>query len=302
MHRGRRVVVVTPAGRRRYMELLVPQLLAYRDVVDEYRIWINTANRADIEYFEALAAEHPGFVTLARLPPGVPVRGNLTICHFFRACVDPDTVYVRFDDDVVLLDTLDAFRAFLDFRIDHPQLFLVYGTVLNNAVVAHVQQRFGLAPLDRGAVGYGCMDAVGWKCPKFAEGAHRHVLGVLAANGGKLEGFRMPNWLLFHYERVSINCISWLGEEFAKFGGVIERDEEKWLSVIKPRQLSKPNCIFGGYVVVHYAFAPQRAHLEATDVLAQYYALLGKEPPPPPEPDKPGVQVPRHRPVPRMAR
>lgn len=272
MYRERRVVVVTPAGRRRYLELLVPQVLALRGVVDEYRLWLNTTDAEDVAYCERLAAEHPDFITLARLPPGIAWEGNYSIHHFFRDCVDPGAVYVRLDDDVVLLDTPDAFRALLDFRLDHPELFLVYGCILNNAVITHLQQRMMRFGTELGRCGYACMDEVGWSSPQFAERLHRAVLRRLD-DGCGLEAFRMPPWRL-HYpdERVSINCISWLGEEFATFGGAVGRDEEQWLAVDRPRACGKPNGVFGGFVCVHYAFHPQRAHLDATDILHAYRA------------------------------
>lgn len=265
MYRGHRIVVVTPAGRQRYMELLFAQLLGYREVVDEYCIWKNTTHAGDIAYFASLAAEHPGFVTVHSLPAGVRVNNNSTICHFFRRCTDPNTVYVRYDDDVVLLDTLDAFKAMLDFRIDHPEYFLVYATIMNNAIVSHLQQRYGALESCTRLASYTCMDKVAWKCPHYAERVHRQVLSL-----PDLSGFRMPNWKLFYNERVSINCISWLGSEFAAFNGAVGRDEEQWLSVEKPKQLKKQNCIFGGYVVVHYAYGPQRQLLDKTNILQQY--------------------------------
>lgn len=280
MFREHRVVVVTPAGRRRYLELLAPQVLGLRGVVDEYRLWLNTTDADDLAYCERLAAEHPGFVTLQRLPPGARVDGNMSIHHFFAECADPGTVYVRLDDDVVLLDSRDAFEALLAFRLDHPEFFLVYGCVLNNAVITHVQQRMMRLGTEAGLCGYACMDATGWSSPPFAEHLHRRVLRALAAaaaaaDPAPLAGFRMPPWRLhFGDERVSINCISWLGAEFAAFGGAVGRDEELWLSVQKPAMLGKCNCIFGGFACVHYAFYPQRPHLDATDVLDGYRAWL----------------------------
>lgn len=266
MYREHRVVVVTPAGRERYMRLLFAQLLGYRPVVDEYRIWQNTAQPSDIAYFQSLAAAHPDFVTVDAPPPGVRRFDNSTIHHFFASCCDPDTIYVRFDDDVVQLDTPDAFAAFLDFRIDHPEYFLTYATILNNAVIAHILQRHGTIHADPAQlVGYACVDDVGWRDPSFAERLHRQILAR-----PDLTAFRMPNWILHHYERVSINCISWRGAEFAAFGGEVGPDEEPWLSHTKPAQLGKPCCIFGGYAVVHYAFHPQRGLLDTTDILERY--------------------------------
>ncbi len=274
MYREHRVVVVTPAGRRRYLELLVPQLLAFRGVVDEYRLWLNTDDVDDLAYCRRLAETHPDFITVDSLPEGVRVEGNMSIHHFFKKCVDPGTVYVRMDDDVIMVDTLDAFKAMLDFRLDHPEFFLVYGCVLNNAVVTHIQQRLMRFGTDDGLCGYACMDPVGWESPAFAERMHRTILTTLATSpttAPPLAAFRMPPWRL-HYpaERVSINCISWLGSEFAIFGGAVGRDEERWLSVDKPLMTNTCNCIFGGFVCVHYAFYPQRPHLDATNILEEY--------------------------------
>src|SRR6185312_15673304 len=121
MFEGYRVVAVTPAGRRRYMELLVPQILA-SNLVDRYDIWVNTADPADIAFFEGLAAKYDR-VRLVPQPdgkaPGVPA-----IHGFHRLAMDVDTIYVRFDDDIVWLEP-GFFEALLRFRVDHPHYFLV---------------------------------------------------------------------------------------------------------------------------------------------------------------------------------
>ena len=44
-----RIVVVTPAGRRRYLEILFRYILKLRPIMDEYRLWVNTENNEDIE-------------------------------------------------------------------------------------------------------------------------------------------------------------------------------------------------------------------------------------------------------------
>ena len=54
MFDGYRVVCVTPAGRRRYMKLLAPLVLAC-DLVDRYDIWVNTSDAGDLAFFEGLA-------------------------------------------------------------------------------------------------------------------------------------------------------------------------------------------------------------------------------------------------------
>ena len=257
-----RVVVVTPAGRKRYLKLLIPQILGLRPYVDEYRLWANTTHPEDLEYMKEIEAQYPDFIKIDRLT--VPHDHSASICSFFKNCVDNNTVYVRFDDDIVLIDESKAFVEFVKFRIDHPEYFLIYGNIMNNAVLTHIHQRHGSLNLQGGISGYLCMDDIGWRNPLFAEQVHRQVLSK------SLDDFRMNNWILYHYERVSINCISWLGSEFAEFNGIVGRDEEHWLSIDKPKSLQKMNCIFGGFVCVHYAFHTQRDWLDRTDILESY--------------------------------
>ena len=56
-----RVVSVTPAGRRRYIEILVPHLLRQRHVIQEHHWWLNTNVAEDIAYIHQLCADHPDF-------------------------------------------------------------------------------------------------------------------------------------------------------------------------------------------------------------------------------------------------
>jgi hypothetical protein len=276
MHKDWRVVVVTPAGRRQYLELLVPQVLRYMraGVVDEYHLWANTTNADDLAYMEALERKHAGRIRLLR--PEIPMDGSLSIHHFFRRARDTGTLYVRFDDDIILLDSLRAFRSFLDFRLANRGHFLVYGNILNNAVCAHILQRQGKLSLAYGRAGYECMDAVGWRSPDFAKGLHGKVLARLATDGS-LAAFRYSDqWLLHYHERVSINCLAWVGDDFDRLcGGEVGRDEEQELSVEMPKRLGLHNAIYGGFCVVHYAFYTQRQGLDADNFLDKYREAMG---------------------------
>jgi hypothetical protein len=265
-----KVVVVTPAGRKRYLELLIPQIVALKPYVDEYRLWANTTDEEDLKYMEEVAQQYPEFVVVE--PLTVKHDGSMSIYSFFKNCVDEDTVYVRFDDDVILIDSPSAFTDLVRFRIANPQYFLVYGNIMNNAISSHIHQRLGNLNLDAGVAAYKCTDELGWNNPRFAANVHLQVLD------GPLSRFHFAGkWDLFDYERVSINCISWLGSNFAKFDGVVGFDEEQWLSVDKPKESQQMNCIFGGFVCVHYAFYTQRAYMDKTDVLNLYKERIGSD-------------------------
>lgn len=272
-------VVVTPAGRRRYVELLYRHLASQRPTgaFDRWQIWLNTTDAEDLAYLRGLARAHPDWIDARELT--VPHDGSLSIWSFFAGACERGTTYLRFDDDIVWMEP-GFVDAVMTYREAHRDPFLVYGATVNNAVVSHLFQRFGAVGTAHGQAGYACMDDVGWNNGPFAEELHRAFLAALAS--GDLGGWRFPAWTLRDYERASINCISWLGDDFAEFGGRVGNDEELWLSIEKPRELRRPNVIAGGKLCVHFAFYTQRPTLDPTSILESYAALAPPAPPPAP--------------------
>ena len=270
-YRNFKIIVVTPAGRRRYMELLLPQLIKYIEagVVDEYHMWKNTTNQEDINWMYSKQSN-----TVKVIESDIPVDGNWSIHDFFKRCIDDKTIYIRFDDDVVLLDSVEAFKSYLDFRIDNPEYFMIYPTILNNAVISHILQRTGKISLRQGIAGYLCTDSIGWSDPNFAANIHDEVLEKLNS-GNTLEYFHMNDWKLYYNERVSINGLAWIGSDFrALCNGIVGRDEELELSVEMPKRLGKINCIYGGFAIVHYAFFTQRERIDSSGYLDKYVDIL----------------------------
>ena len=261
MYRDHRIVVVTPAAERRFLEVLVPQVMKYFPIVDEYQLWVNTNDGDDLDYMKSLADVQPG-IRLKLLPNGRQCSGT-----FFRECTDADAVYVRIDEGIVMLDTIRAFEAFLDHRIDHPEYFVVYANVLNNAIVTHLQQRHGNFSLEKGLVGYERMDPLGWHDGAFAVDVHRTILSRVDEDGDLSAFHFCPEWRLANFERVGINCISWLG---SCFDGDIGPDDELWIACLKPRGTNRINTVFGGFCAVYLASRPQRASVEAAGILECY--------------------------------
>ena len=85
MYKGYKIVCVTPAGRRRYMRLLAPQILA-SPLVDRYDVWVNTKAPRDIAFFDALAKIDPR-VRLVAQPDGI-VDEYRSIGAFHRLATD----------------------------------------------------------------------------------------------------------------------------------------------------------------------------------------------------------------------
>lgn len=267
MLNGFRIVCVTPAGRRRYMRLLVPQILS-EDIVDEYQIWMNTEDRYDLLFLNELA-QIPK-VKLVPQPRGV-VDGAFTICEFFAGCIERDTIYIRLDDDIVWIEP-GSIRTLAEARIRDTDSFLVSAAVINNAVFTNIFQVLGLYD-DRQYVHAHAFDDVGWKSGAFAESLHRHALHLI--DRGQLSTMQFEARTLAQV-RFSINCISWRGDMFAAFSGQVDREEEEFLSVVKPCRMGAVNRVEGRAIVSHFAFYSQRDYLDLTDILERYLAQVEK--------------------------
>ena len=277
-----KLVVVVPSGRQRYMELLIPQIMRQRyfhesptlPLIDELRLWVNTKEQSDLDYLHELWRQYPNFITMEYCPKDETRIGmGWAIHHFYPKAADPQTVYIRLDDDVVWMED-DFLEKIYKFRVENPQYFLVYGNIVNNAVCDHLHQQRGVYPPEP-VFGRACLDPNGWERPHMAEGKHRTLLSNIEE--GNLDLYKFEPEVLHTFERVSINCISWLGAEFKKFDGGVQVDEEDWLSVVKPRDLGMPNCILGEALCAHFAFFTQRAAMDQTDVLELYRALVSED-------------------------
>jgi hypothetical protein len=177
MYREKKIIAVTPAGRKRYLEVLYLNLLKHKNLIDEWHLWVNTEDEEDIKWMEDIASQDPDYVKIIRNPNN-RVKGNSTICDFFPLYDGlKDHVFVRFDDDVVFIDS--NLEDFLDFRIDNPQYFLVYANLINNGINTHILQRMGKLPLSvsyNKLVEYNCSGQLAWIDPIVAENIHREFI------------------------------------------------------------------------------------------------------------------------------
>lgn len=274
MHRGKRIIVVTPAGRNRYLNVLLSYVLREKSIIDKYRFWVNTTNAEDLEYIQGRVESDPDFFEAEYLddpkPEWVGNRRVRLICKFFQNCTEPNTVYIRLDDDICWMIP-GAIEALIDFRIDHPEFFLVYPGIFNNGYTAEIHAKNGL-------VKFPVSSFRKWQRePEWGILHHEKLIESLEKNNFGQWMFE-PS-VITDYAQAPINCISWLGEEFAKFDGVVaDKDcdflEEVWLTKIKPRQVNKYNCMYGGSLMAHFAFNTQREYFEAHTNLLESYEVL----------------------------
>ena len=267
MFNNLRVVAVVAAGRSRYLQMLLPYLREQKEILDQCDLWYNTTNSEDVAFIRRVAAEDPFFQVVEAT---IPVEGSFSVYHFFRRCIDPDTVYIRFDDDVCWVAS-NAVERLVRFRLDNPQYSLVFANTVNNVLCSHLHQRLGCISLDQGFCGYGDQER-GWWSPEFAALAHESFLNKLSA--GRLADYTFSRWIAWEHERISTHCICWTGDDFAQFGGEVDRDDEHWLTRVRPVQTQRPTAICGTALVSHFAYDPQRSWLEEnTNLLTRYQNL-----------------------------
>ena len=259
-----KMIVVTPAGRQRYLEILYKHLQKQTADFNKWILWLNTESKSDIEYCKALAEQNE-WIECRNL--STKFDGTHTIHTFFRECVDPDTIYIRLDDDIVWLEN-GFLNNMYNFRIANPDYFLVYGNIVNNNIIDHIHHRLGV--ISR-FIDYDCIGN-GWKEGTIAQEVHNCFLDSIKNND--IDRWKFSRWVLSQYERVSINCICFFGSEFAKFNGEVDKAEETWLSSVKPKSIKTPNIINGDALMVHFSFYSQREYLESKTKILEMYKQL----------------------------
>lgn len=253
MYKNYKVISVTPAGRKQNLQLLNRYLIDFYGLIDEHHFWVNTTNKEDIEYIRNVCESNSTYFKFCS--SRIPVNGINSIYHFFKEYTDPYTLYVRFDDDICYIDP-NAIHNLLEFRLEHPEFFLVYPVIINNSMNNMLNSPFKEI-----------------KGNWFTDKEHilkKHNTFIEMITEKKVNQARTSNYILDHSQRANINCISWMGKEFQKFKGEVGREEEEWLARTAPRLFKKNNAICGNSIVAHYSFRPQKKFLDQTKILHKY--------------------------------
>lgn len=280
---GKRVVAWIPYGRERTVSILKEYLIRdhERGIVDELWLCLNVDpdQVGDLRYAYGLARDH-GFIRVKDRPSGLPRLHpkQRNTGSFVRYMTDPDTVFVRLDDDIVYVHE-DAIERIVRHKLQTPDSVCSFPLIWNNSVVSWFLQQAGIIPLSYGRVGgpY-CMDSMGWANGGFAVEIHRMLLEHVE-DGTTDRVFLYQDFPLQVGMQFSVSCFASLGAYYAglKEPGVLEPDEEEsWHTVHEPRRIGQPNMIVGNALVSHYTFFPQQSIVFGTDILDRYRTLSEK--------------------------
>ena len=265
-------VIVTPAGRKRYIEILYPYLKQQRNDFTMWHLWLNTYVYDDSAYMSNLERENDW---IKCIKPSWPVNGTHSIGHFFRHSIDPDTIYIRLEDDIVYL-TPDFIRTLYAERLKHKEPLFVYPNIINNAIISYIHYIKHLISSDA-VPKYACMDKVGWKNGKFAELVHNTFIDSIKSNTVDKWKSSFTTHTPVKYARVSINCVAWFGKDLETLhNDIANEDEEQIVSVELPKKIKRPNLIVNYPICAHFAFYPQRPHLENNTTILQQYKELSE--------------------------
>lgn len=270
MNKNHKIVVVTPAGRKKYMEVLLPQILKQRDFVDEYHLWVNTKNPEDLQYLDQLGEDYKGFVVLHKDFLNAPDAGSTTnISKYWCKAKEQGVVYFRLDDDIVFIED-DYFTKMYEFKMKNPQFIMTAANVVNNAVFDSFRQSEGRVYQDIPKIAPECMCPVGWKDPHVAELRHREALSYLKE--GNKEILYTEDREITRGTRFSINTLCWLGDDLVDVNVAI--DEEDYITRKMPVDKKRSIGLLGSCIACHYSFYTQRDHLSTTNILEEYKKFI----------------------------
>ncbi len=269
MYKNFNVVANTAVGRRRYLKLLLPQVLA-SDIVDRYDLWVNTMDKVDIAFFQAMAEKFPK-LNLIWQPKG-EINGIYSMADFYPFCQEEDTIYIKLDDDVVWFDP-NFFEEICRFRVENPEYFLVSPLVINNGICTYILQNQGYLNFRQKytCLPYDMMFYNGY----LAETLHRWFINNHLENNSYADLYCGTHRIAL--QRFAINAVAWFGSDFKKFGGKVIDDDEEFLTVSYPAKENLVSCFDCNTIVSHFSFSVQREHLDSTDILSIYEELLRKD-------------------------
>ncbi len=223
-----RVFWVVMAGRRRRLALQERFWidLHRRGLITEVHLWDCTLKtpdpeerRQDKEWIKAKANEH-AFVkyinAFAETQTEWSFYGWHSIYKYYGVNSNHDDIIVKVDDDIVFVNTT-YFKCYVKYVHERTDVFTLSANVVNNGVIAFLQQKLGSIPLSWGYLdyprarrgGYGTL----WKSPDLAVRLHKYFID-------HKRDFVKEEILRYH-ERLSINFIAYSGARIATEGCVV---------------------------------------------------------------------------------
>ena len=277
---GYKVITCGPVGRRRYFDIQLKYIYKLKNLIDKHIFWLNTSDPEDIAYFKNLTSQDPDFFEIIELPYDEGFQyTSFNVHRFYNYCNEPNTIYIKIDDDIVFIET-NEFENFLKFRIQNPQYFLVFANIINNPMCYYLQNSLGkIKSKNHKMITYKTDNIIFHSAYAAAEIFADFALAYTNKN---LDVFKFNKSILCGYEHFNIQFISWIGNQEAikncenkENMAKCNNNDEAYMSIIAPNISGKYNCIYGNFLVVHYASFAQREILDANPKILDFFKSLG---------------------------
>lgn len=279
-----KVIVCIPSGRRKYMECLLPHLLVnHMDAIDHINLWMNPCfDSYDRRWLEEIGSRYPNSIHLIE---STPAQSGTEHHRYYYTCTEPNTIYVKIDDDIVWL-AKDAIAKLVAFRIDNPQYLLTIGNVVNNALCNYWHMENGIYPKSYGITRNG-LDDKSISDTMLANLIHNTFLS--RCDMALLSDYTFENKVMWDYEFSPIHVFAWKGSDFfdythdGKFkiamcsNGV---SEERWLSTVRTREVNRKIAFCGHALFTHFSYTGQRVsgNMDEARLLEGYRKLTPEWP------------------------
>jgi hypothetical protein len=270
IHKIHKIIVVTPAGRRRYLEILSKYILADKSI-DEWHLWDNCRREDDRAYLNKLA-ESFSKIKIIRIDK---IDGSTkSINKFYKFITDEEVFYIRIDDDIVFMEKNFGYELYKKALETKDKYLWWSPLVINNALCTYYLFCKDILKTNYPLTAQ-CTDNYAHGSPFFAEKLHNWFIDVIRK--GELDKIKSEG-IDISISRFSVNCIGFFGERMKSLGQMLLPlgDEEEWISATLPVKLNLPGRLVGDLIVSHFAFFTQEAYLlNKTKILNEYARIAG---------------------------
>lgn len=261
MIESKRLVTITPVGRKKYIELLYPYLLRDSYIIDQHIFWITTEEKEDVAFAKELCSKYPSFFSMEwqrkdRIPDSKYYINDLYLTHN-----ETNTVYVQLADDICWIDPC-AIGTLAAFRIANPEYFLIYPLIINTSITTSIYQSMGIIPIYLSGY-WNWQDRHNLDLKK-CDGLAGHVIHesfFRKIDQGAETNLKLDKYHISYDQFVSGQSFCWLGSDIMYFANPLNVYDRDFLSCIEPKSLGKISCICGGSLMSHFSFSNQQNFL-----------------------------------------
>ncbi len=267
-----KIIAVTPAGRKRYLEILSRYILS-DDSIDEWHLWDNCREQSDREYIYRLSKENKKIYLIKENN----VDGtNRSVNKFYKYCMEEKAFYIKIDDDIVYLPTNFGMKLYSRAIQEKNKYTWWSPLVINNAICTYLLNALGIIKT-KCALTAQASCPIGWGSPFFAGQLHKAF--IKSVKSMKYNKWKLSKDYEIFLQRFSINTIGFFGDLCKKLGDKFcpaDVDDEEYISATLPILTQKPGRLVCDIVVAHFSFYTQEHYLlKKTNILEEYKLLAG---------------------------